>query len=82
MLTIGAPFGMSATPVERRPWVATGDVARPLVAGLVLTADLSGPRLIEALEAQPATEYLVVDREGAVSGVLATADVQRVLAQA
>jgi Zn-dependent protease len=73
---------VSATPVERRPWVATGDVARPLVPGLVLTADLTGPRLIEALEAQPATEYLVVDREGAVSGVLATADVQRVLAQA
>jgi hypothetical protein len=51
------------------------------VPGLVLTADLTGPRLIEALQAQPATEYLVVDREGAVSGVLATADVERVLAQ-
>jgi len=72
---------VSATPLERRPWVAAGDVARPLVAGMVLTADLSGPRLIEALQAQPATEYLVVDQAGSVSGVLATSDVERVLAQ-
>jgi Zn-dependent protease len=73
---------VSATPVDRRPWVSAGDVARPIEPGLVLTADLTGTRLIEALEAQPATEYLVVDHRGAVSGVLATADVQRVLAQA
>ena len=72
---------VSATPVDRRPWVSAGEVARPLEPGLVLTADLTGPKLIEALQAQPATEYLVVDRDGAVSGVLATADVERVLAQ-
>jgi Zn-dependent protease/CBS domain-containing protein len=72
---------VSATPVERRPWVAVGDVARALVPGMVLEADLTGPKLIDALRAQPATEYLVVDRSGGVSGVLATADVERVLAQ-
>jgi Zn-dependent protease len=72
---------VSATPVDRRPWVAVGDVARALVPGMVLAADLTGPKLIDALRAQPATEYLVVDRAGGVSGVLATADVERVLAQ-
>ena len=68
---------VSATPVERRPWVAVGEVSRALVPGMVLAADLTGPRLIDALRAQPATEYLVVDRSGGVSGVLATADVER-----
>ncbi len=72
---------VSATPVERRPWVVVGEVSRALVPGMVLAADLTGPRLIDALRAQPATEYLVVDRSGGVSGVLATADVERVLAQ-
>ena len=72
---------VSATPLDRRPWVPTGDVARPLVPGMVLAADLTGARLIEALQAQPATEYLVVDQAGMVSGVLATSDVERVLAQ-
>jgi len=72
---------VSATPVDRRAWVSTGEVARPLVPGMVLTADLTGPRLIDALLAHSATEYLVVDQAGAVSGVLATSDVERVLAQ-
>ncbi len=73
---------VSATPPERRPWIAVGEVARAIEPGLVLTADLSGPRLIDALRAQPATEYLVVEPSGGqVSGVLATSDVQRVLAQ-
>lgn len=70
---------VTATPLERRPWVAVSDVARALAPGLVLSSDLAGPGLIEALQAQPATEYLVVDPSGAIVGVLATSDVERVL---
>jgi Zn-dependent protease/CBS domain-containing protein len=72
---------VSATPLERRPWVAVSDVARALVPGMVISADLTGPRLLEALRSQPATEYLVVEPSGTVAGVLATADVERVLAE-
>ena len=72
---------VSATPVERRPWVAVSDVSRALGPGMVLSADLSGTGLLDALRSQPATEYLVVEPGGTVAGVLATTDVERVLAE-
>ena len=80
----GKPTGLvseaavAATPVDRRPWVAVVDVARPLVPGLVLRSDLGGENLIDALRNQPATEYLVVDDSGMVVGMLSTSDVERV----
>jgi Zn-dependent protease len=70
---------VSATPVERRPWVAVDAVSRALVPGLVLRADLTGEDLLDALATTPATEYLVVDQQGLVVGVLSTTDAQRLL---
>jgi Zn-dependent protease len=64
-----------ATPEERRPWVAVGAVARTLRPGLTLSADLAGEDLVRALQAAPATEYLLVEADGSVYGVLSTADV-------
>jgi Zn-dependent protease/CBS domain-containing protein len=77
----GRPAGIvseaavAATPEERRPWVPVGTVSRTLAPGLSLPADISGEELIRALQAHPTTEYLLVEPEGRVYGVLVTADV-------
>lgn len=68
-----------ATPEGRRPWIPVGQLARSVQNGLVLPIDLSGERLLAALRATPASEYLVVDDEGAVYGVLSTSDVEAAL---
>lgn len=66
-----------ATPEERRPWVPTSSVARTLEEGLRLPVDLRGEELVRALTRTPAAEYLLVEPDGTVFGVLATADVDR-----
>ena len=82
----GRPTGLvseasvNATPEDRRPWVPVGQVARSLEAGLVVPVDLGGEDLITRMRAHPASEYLVVDHDGAVYGVLSTADVDAALA--
>lgn len=68
-----------AVPEARRPWTTVGDVARPLEPGLVLADSLSGAEVVEALRLTPASEYLVVGRDGRAAGVLAAADVARIL---
>ncbi len=68
-----------ATPESRRPWIPVGQVARSVEDGLVLPIHLGGERLLAALRTTPASEYLVVDEDGAVCGVLATADVDAAL---
>jgi Zn-dependent protease len=84
----GRPTGLvseasvNATPEIRRPWVPVGQVARSLEAGLVVPVDLGGEDLITRMRAHPASEYLVVERDGTVYGVLATADVDAALASA
>lgn len=65
-----------ATPEQRRPWVEVGDVARPLASGLTVGAELTGEALLEVLRANPAPEYLVVEPDGSIVGVLAASDVQ------
>lgn len=70
---------VSRTPEQRRPWVSVAAVARSVAPGLLLSAQLSGESLVEALQASPATEYVVVDERGALVGVLAVADVAAVL---
>ncbi len=71
-----------ATPEDRRPWLPVSAVARTLEPGLVLSADLSGEALIRAMQRAPATEYLLLEPDGTVYGVLATADVDRAFAAA
>ena len=63
-----------ATPPQRRPWIEAGTLARTLDPGLVLSADLSGMALIDAVRKAPASEYLVVEPTGQVYGVLAASD--------
>jgi CBS domain-containing protein len=45
----------------------------------VLSADLSGEALLEAMSLVPSSDYLVRDVDGTLLGVLTTADVERAL---
>jgi Zn-dependent protease len=71
---------VTATPVERRPWVTVGALSRRLESGLVLQVGMDGADLLTAMRAVPAAEYLVVDDAGRVVGVLTTTDVDRAFA--
>jgi Zn-dependent protease len=62
-------------PEERRPWVPVSSVTRSLTDGLVLPADLTGEDLVRAMARTPATEYLLVEPDGSLYGLLATVDV-------
>jgi Zn-dependent protease len=84
----GAPMALVneaaalATPESRRPWVPVSDVARRIQPDLVVSAELGGHDLVEAISRFPSSEYLVVEPTGEVFGVLATADVERAVARA
>ena len=86
--TAGAPVGvvneaaLLATPVDRRPWVPTSTVARDLGEGLRLPADIAGEDLVRAITSTPASEYLLVEPDGTIYGVLTTADVDRAFREA
>jgi len=71
-----------ATPAQRRPWIEVGSLARAIEPGLVLSADLSGMELIEAVQRSPATEYLLIEPSGQIFGVLATSDLDHAFAGA
>jgi len=77
----GVPVGvvneaaLLATPADRRPWMATSAVTRQLDDGLTLPVDITGEDLIVAITRTPAAEYLLVESDGSVYGVLTTADV-------
>lgn len=71
-----------ATPEQRRPWITVSDVSRRLEPGMVLSADLQGEPLVRAMSGTPASEYLVIEPDGQVYGVLSSADVDRAFAGA
>ncbi len=71
---------VSDTPEQRRPWLEARTMARSLEPSLVLSADLSGIALIDAIRQAPATEYLLIESSGQVYGVLARRDVDHALA--
>jgi len=81
--TDGRPSGLVseaallATPEERRPWVPVSSVSRTLGEGLSLPADIAGEDLIVAISRRPADEYLLLEDDGTIYGVLATADVDQ-----
>ncbi|WP_307814075.1 site-2 protease family protein [Nocardioides baculatus] len=79
----GRPLGIvseaavTAMPEERRPWVPVSTVARAIEDGLTLPATVAGEDLVLAISRRPAEEYLLVEADGRIYGVLATADVDR-----
>jgi Zn-dependent protease len=66
-----------ATPEDRRPWLAVSTVARGVDGGLSLPVGIAGEELVRAITRTPATEYLLVEDDGSIYGVLTTADVDR-----
>jgi len=79
----GRPVGLVneeavlATPDDRRPWLPTSAVARTVDPGLTLRADIGGEDLVRAMQESPASEYLLLDDDGGLYGVLVTSDVDR-----
>jgi Zn-dependent protease/CBS domain-containing protein len=84
----GVPIGLvaehqvRAVPAQRQPWVPVGELSRRLSADLTLAADLAGEELVTAMTSNPASEYLVVEANGDVYGMLSAADVERALTRA
>ncbi|GAB3658963.1 hypothetical protein GCM10027589_19810 [Actinocorallia lasiicapitis] len=84
----GTPTGLvgetavTAVPEQRRPWTTAGAVATALGPDGVIDADLSGEELIIAVRRARTGELLLVEPSGAIYGVLATADLDRLLARA
>jgi CBS domain-containing protein len=82
----GVPVGVvneaavHATPEDRRPWMPVSSVSRRLAPGLRLPVGLEGEPLVRAMRTHPATEYLLVEEDGSVYGVLTTADVDAAFA--
>lgn len=70
-----------ATPEHRRPWVNVGTMSRTIEPGQLLAADLTGGDLVGAMQAAPSREYLLLERDGRMYGVLAAADVERAFAR-
>ena len=66
-----------ATPEERRAWIPVSSVMRSVDDGHVLRADIEGEELIRAMNSTPAEQYVLVESDGTIFGVLATADVDR-----
>ncbi|MGH3446108.1 MAG: M50 family metallopeptidase [Nocardioidaceae bacterium] len=64
-----------STPTERQPWLPCGDLARRLEDGLMLSADLTGEHLLRAMQHTPATEYVLLEPNGSIFGVLVAKDV-------
>ena len=79
----GAPIGvvneaaLLSVPTERRAWVPVSSVTRTLDDGLRLPVGIGGEDLIRAISVRPAGEYLLLDADGSIFGVLSTADVDR-----
>jgi Zn-dependent protease len=69
-----------ATPEDRRPWLPVSAVSRSLEPGLMFSADMAGEPLILAMQRAPASEYLLLDRDGGIFGVLVTDDVDKAFA--
>lgn len=84
----GRPLGvvsesaLQATPEDRWPWLAVSVVARTVEDGLILSADLAGEDLVRAMQHTPASEYLLVEADGRLCGVLVTEDVDRAFREA
>ncbi|UQX00400.1 site-2 protease family protein [Streptomyces sp. RerS4] len=73
---------IASIPEHRRPWVAVSTLAQDLTDGMKVSAELAGEELLDHLRANPATEYLVLEEEGRIYGVLSTLDVEKAFVKA
>jgi hypothetical protein len=77
LVSIVNEAALLALPEDRRPWVPVSSVSRTLADGLVLPADLAGEDLVRAMSRTPAAEYVLVEPDGSLYGLLVTADVDK-----
>lgn len=83
----GTPVGVvheaavAAIPAARRPWVELAAVARTLGVQARVPADLAGEELLARLGEGSEPEYVVVNTDGTIHGVLSRDDVEQTLAQ-
>lgn len=68
---------LAAVPERQRPWQPISTVARRVEDGLVLPADIAGQDLVTAISQLPAEEYVLVEADQRIYGVLVTSDVDR-----
>lgn len=71
---------LEAVPAERRPWLAVSQVSRALEDGMRLPADSAGEQLVKAMTSTPASEYLLIEADGGIYGILTASDVERAFA--
>jgi CBS domain-containing protein len=76
---VAKEVAVNAVPVARRPWVTVGSVARAVSTEELIDVELTGEPLLAELRAASAAEFVVVNADGSVYGVLAGADVVRAL---
>jgi Zn-dependent protease/CBS domain-containing protein len=68
---------VNAVAPNQRPWTTVGEVATRIDGGHIIGINDTGEEILAILRKNPASEYLVLDLEGQVYGVLATADVEQ-----
>lgn len=79
VLGVVSDSALAEVPDDRRPWVPTSHVTRPVADGHRLPADITGDELLSAINRAPVAEYLLVDPAGALVGVLSLSDLDRVV---
>jgi len=68
---------VAAVAPNQRPWTTVSEVSTRIGAGHIIGVNDTGEEILATLRENPASEYLVLDADGGVYGVLATADVER-----
>jgi Zn-dependent protease/CBS domain-containing protein len=67
---------VNAVAPNQRPWTTVGEVSTRIAPGHIIGVNDTGEEILSTLRKNPASEYLVLDPQGQVYGVLATADVE------
>ncbi|WBQ08519.1 site-2 protease family protein [Kribbella sp. CA-293567] len=68
---------VTAVAPNQRPWTTVGEVATRISAGHIIGVNDTGEEILDTLRKHPSSEYLVLDADGGVYGVLATADLEQ-----
>lgn len=74
-VALASEAAVSAVPIERRPWVDVGAVSRRIASDMVLPVDTAGDQLLGLMSTTDYDNYLVIDDQGRIFGVLAAEDV-------
>jgi Zn-dependent protease len=68
---------VAAVAPNQRPWTTVSEVSIRIGAGHIIGVNDTGEEILATVREHPSSEYLVLDADGSVYGVLATGDVER-----